>query len=170
MKRYIKDKKKIKITITIVAAIMLLFTYTAIFLFSSSDGDTSGELSRRVTGAIISFAERVIGIDLPWNNTETVVIVDVAESPVRKLAHVIEYAIVGFLSYSIILCWRKSRKKSMVLGVVIVVVSAAADEFHQYFVPGRFGSPIDVAIDTLGGIIGMAIIYMIYKMFRKKIV
>lgn len=170
MKHYIKDKKKIKIRITIVAAIMLLFTYIVIFFFSSSDGDASGELSRRVTGAIISFVERVIGIDLSWNNSETVVIVDAVESPIRKLAHVIEYTAVGFLSYSIILCWRKNRKRSVVLGIIIVVVSAAADEYHQYFVPGRFGSPIDVAIDTIGGIIGMAIVYMVYKIFRKKIV
>ena len=41
----------------------------------------------------------------------------------------------------------------MTLGVLYAV----SDEAHQTFVPGRMGSPIDVAIDTLGIVAGVVL-------------
>ena len=37
------------------------------------------------------------------------------------------------------------------------IAYACTDEFHQTFVRGRHGSPIDVAIDALGALIGLAV-------------
>ena len=42
-------------------------------------------------------------------------------------------------------------------------VFAATDEFHQRFVPGRYGCLRDVLIDAAGSIIGLMIAYVIYK-------
>lgn len=36
-----------------------------------------------------------------------------------------------------------------------VFLSAAGDELHQYFVPGRYASFLDVLLDTWGGVCGM---------------
>ena len=35
------------------------------------------------------------------------------------------------------------------------VAYAVTDEVHQHFVPGRVGSPLDVAIDSVGVAIGV---------------
>jgi len=65
----------------------------------------------------------------------------------RKLAHVTEYAILGFLLA------RAVRRPG--LAVVLAAGYAATDEVHQTFVRGRHGAPLDVAIDTVGALVGV---------------
>ena len=42
------------------------------------------------------------------------------------------------------------------LAVLIAVVYAALDEWHQSWTDERFGSPLDVAIDSVGATVGAA--------------
>jgi VanZ family protein len=65
----------------------------------------------------------------------------------RKLAHLTEYAILGLLLA------RATRRP--VLAVALAAAYAATDEVHQTFVEGRHGAPRDVAIDTLGALVGV---------------
>lgn len=67
----------------------------------------------------------------------------------RKLVHAGEYALLAFL------WWRALRtsvpsRRAVLLALGISVAYAMSDEYHQSFVEGRTGSPIDVAIDTAG--------------------
>ena len=54
-----------------------------------------------------------------------------------------------------------------VISSIIAIVFAATDEFHQKFVPGRYGCLRDVFIDAAGSIIGLMIAYIIYKYICK---
>ena len=67
----------------------------------------------------------------------------------RKLAHTAEYAILGALLL------RATGRTWLAFG--LGVLYAASDEFHQTFVSGRHGTPVDVAIDALGVAIGIAL-------------
>jgi VanZ family protein len=60
----------------------------------------------------------------------------------RKLAHMTEYAILALLLLR--------ATGSFAWAFVLAVAYAATDEVHQVFVPGRHGSPLDVAIDAVG--------------------
>ena len=51
--------------------------------------------------------------------------------------------------------------------LLTAAVYAATDEFHQYFIPGRSAAVIDVCIDTLGALIGLAILFFTLKVVRK---
>jgi VanZ family protein len=66
----------------------------------------------------------------------------------RKLAHVAEYAVLGALLL------RAVGAPALAFG--LGVLYAAGDEVHQTFVTGRVGSPLDVAIDALGLVLGLA--------------
>jgi VanZ family protein len=66
----------------------------------------------------------------------------------RKCAHMTEYAILALLLVRA--CG--STATSFALGVAYAVT----DEVHQLFVPGRHGSPVDVAIDAVGVLVGLA--------------
>lgn len=75
----------------------------------------------------------------------------------RKAAHLAIYGVLGFAS-AVALRRPGRRGRTEVLAVALIVfVVAAADEFHQSFVPGRSGRPRDVAIDLVGGLIGLAL-------------
>jgi VanZ family protein len=65
----------------------------------------------------------------------------------RKAAHLTEYAILA------VLIRRAAGSSAWAFG--LAVAYAASDEFHQTFVRGRHGSPIDVGIDAIGVTIGL---------------
>jgi VanZ family protein len=69
----------------------------------------------------------------------------------RKIAHVAEYAILGALFL------RALRRP--VPAWLSGVAYAVTDEFHQHFVAGRHGAPVDVAIDALGVLVGVVIFW-----------
>ena len=65
----------------------------------------------------------------------------------RKGAHVTEYAVLALLLVRAL----GREAPALALGVLY----AASDELHQAFVRGRHASPVDVAIDTVGLLIGL---------------
>ncbi len=69
----------------------------------------------------------------------------------RKIAHVVEYAILCALSWRALAGSRPSSMKQLFwFSVVFSVAYAASDEFHQSFVPGRGPAATDVLIDSVG--------------------
>lgn len=73
----------------------------------------------------------------------------------RKLAHTAEYAILGALLF------RATRRAPA--AVVLASAYAITDEFHQTFVAGRHGSPVDWLIDTAGALIGVTIAARVWR-------
>jgi VanZ family protein len=65
----------------------------------------------------------------------------------RKGAHITEYAVLALLLARAI----DREAPALALGVLY----AASDELHQAFVRGRHASPVDVAIDTVGLLLGL---------------
>ncbi|MCJ7711091.1 MAG: VanZ family protein [Chloroflexi bacterium] len=55
--------------------------------------------------------------------------------------------------------WRQPRTWAVAL--VLTACYAITDELHQGFVAGRYPSPVDVGIDTLGALIAIAIVLAI---------
>ncbi len=65
--------------------------------------------------------------------------------------HFTEFAILTFLCVGVIKWWRGFVDVGSILGAMIFCFAfAASDEFHQSFVPDRFGTIQDVLIDSLG--------------------
>ena len=89
------------------------------------------------------------------------------EYPVRKAAHMTEYAILGLLSFTFYRGILKKEKRQFLAALLTAAVYAATDEFHQYFIPGRSAEVMDVCIDTLGASIGLAILFFTLKVVRK---
>lgn len=73
--------------------------------------------------------------------------------PVRKLAHVTIYFILGFLVYLYIKDLKIDNK--IIISILICAFYATSDEIHQLFILGRSGEVKDVLIDTLGGVLGI---------------
>lgn len=69
---------------------------------------------------------------------------------IRKGGHVAEYAILATLLF-----WAFGRRQLLVL--LLCVLYAMGDEWHQSFVPGREGAIADVLIDTVGAVFGLLV-------------
>jgi VanZ family protein len=83
----------------------------------------------------------------------------------RKVAHLTEYAVLAWL------VWRGVRKPSknhprawnwydVRLALLIVMLCAATDEFHQEFVSSRTALVSDVFVDTGGGAAGLLALWL----------
>lgn len=76
----------------------------------------------------------------------------------RKLGHIFEYFLLTILvaravNSSII----KINNKGFFLGALFSLFFAVSDEYHQTFIQGRFGTPADVAIDSIGIVLAFVI-------------
>jgi len=77
----------------------------------------------------------------------------------RKIAHVVEYAILSVLACRALAQRAAPRPLPLAaLGqaVLIAAAYAALDEWHQSLTAERSGAPLDVAIDSVGATVGAA--------------
>ena len=72
----------------------------------------------------------------------------------RKILHFSEFALLAFLWWRA-LHTRMSMRAATLAAFAIASAYAATDEFHQTFVHGRHGSPVDWAIDSAGAATAM---------------
>ncbi len=112
----------------------------AIFLFSSQPGDESSSASF----FLARFLVPLFGTDL-------------AQLIVRKGAH--------FTIYMVYPCF--DDRKKFWLAFLVCVLYACSDEVHQLFVAGRSGRLLDVLIDSLGSLSGLAVSCLLNNFIKK---
>jgi VanZ family protein len=131
-------------------------------LIFSASGDTK---SVERTDGILSRLFRALHIQVTPAQRETLRWI------ARKGAHVTEYAVFALL------WWRALRGREQATGwstktaaivLLVCVLYAASDEFHQYFVGGRSASVADVGIDTLGALTALAIVRVVTLRWRRQ--
>ena len=164
-------KQKIKCIFWFFLAV--LFYLFVICMFSAQNGEESGFLSHEIAEALAGF---ICSIRSDNSLSDLLTLTGYFEHPVRKLAHFTEYGILGsFFAGSFLPIIKRIREGNGGSScrlyrkcILIVFVLAAADEFHQYFVPDRYASIWDVLLDTLGSVIYVYILYLIFDRKNKK--
>jgi VanZ family protein len=168
-KTHSKIKNKIWFTIFALATVMWA---VLIFRMSSHPADESDKMSLYV-------GRKVATIFIPSYNEMTyevqTMIAEKLDYPVRKAAHMTEYAVFAVLLSLDIYQYKNMKIKerklepevlnrgNCITAVIISAAYACTDEFHQLFVPGRAGLFTDVLIDTSGALIGVLITYFVIK-------
>lgn len=83
---------------------------------------------------------------------------------VRKCAHVTEFALQGLLLSA---CFEFPKKHRGIYVLFFGLLTACADEYIQYFVPGRGSLVQDVFIDFAGTIIGTCAAWILCRIKRR---
>jgi VanZ family protein len=81
----------------------------------------------------------------------------------RKLAHFTEYAILGFFAARAF----RVHQRWFLISLVLIVVYALIDEYHQSFVPSRTASVFDSLIDMAGGLTALIIVLTRSRRFSR---
>lgn len=76
----------------------------------------------------------------------------------RKLAHMTVFGLLAVGCVRGLAFHGVTGRAALVGAVALAGVYAVSDEFHQTFVSGRSGSPIDVAIDIVGITVALALL------------
>ncbi len=118
----------------------------ACFIFWMSTETFSSEHTFSVVRSIISYLASGLSAEE----------VDLIHAIIRKIAHVVEYLILGFLLFRAFRGHSSARWswRWFFLASIVVIFWAVSDEFHQSFVSTRTGSIVDLGVDTLGGALG----------------
>lgn len=87
----------------------------------------------------------------------------------RKLAHLIEYAMFALLLYGVPgdqrqMLWRPRRAIACIL---LAAAYSLTDEYHQSYIPGRHASLLDCAFDTVGASLAMLALYTQRQISRR---
>ena len=113
-----------------------------------------------------SQTSRFIGPLLRWFMPDiTTEAIATVQHALRKTAHLLEYAILALLAWRALVASAKqgdgtgSLRQSMI-AFGIAVAYACLDEWHQSWTASRFGSPVDVGIDSLGACLGLGTIWI----------
>lgn len=135
-----------------------IFMMAAIFWFSAQPADVSSEMSDGVTRLLLSAAEALGLMELsPERVYELCVILS---TPVRKCAHITEYAVLHATILYALSQWKVEGKRRLKLALAVTVLYACTDEIHQLFVPGRAGMVTDVLIDSVGAAVITAVLWV----------
>ncbi len=74
----------------------------------------------------------------------------------KKTAHAIGYGMLA-ISYAWALQQSGVRRNRLPLALLLTLLYASSDEWHQTFVPGRTGQPLDVLIDLSGALLALGL-------------
>lgn len=134
---------------------VILFILWVIFIFTRSM--QPADLSNEESGKVLSILEQLLPFEL-------------SNHIVRKLAHFIEYAILGFLGWFVYVPQPQKYKIGFFTLLTCVAVSIC-DETIQVFVDGRAGRVSDVCLDTVGALTGVlagGVIMILRRRMRRK--
>ncbi len=82
--------------------------------------------------------------------------------PTGPFPHIIEYAMMGFLSH-LFFKTIAERPLTVVVALLFAMGFAVSDEIHQFFVPVRSCDPEDLLMDLIGSSIGITALGILFK-------
>ena len=137
----------------IILLIITILWMIVIFIFSNQDASKSADYSDSLIKSTIVNIYKLFDNNPTEEKIEE--IVETWDLPVRKLAHLTEYFILGVLMF---LTLNSYNIKIIYIVILLCFLYAVSDEIHQLFVIGRYGNIIDVLIDTLGSTLGVFLV------------
>ena len=85
-------------------------------------------------------------------DTVFVWLVQKTPSMVQNAMHVVLYG-----SLTVLCAWALSRRRAVAISAIFAVLLGAGLEWLQLFVPGRYGTLFDVALNAFGALLGAAL-------------
>ena len=154
---------KLPLILRAVAILPAIFVMYIIFSYSAQPELESKNSSNAISGPLI---ETFFGVNDMDYTEDTVEYYETfyIDAPIRKTAHMLEYATLCVAVIIALVAWNAGPIEEIKkVSIRFTCLYAASDEFHQLFVPGRAGSPIDVFIDCMGAVFGTAIMFAVLK-------
>ena len=162
------QKRRLPIVIALVLAALILSNMALIFFFSAESGEDSGSRSAGVTDTIL----KITCPDFDsLSQDEQQSVTQRVHHLVRKTAHFLEYAALGFLAACLLL-WLKHFSvckihpwQAWVFPVALGLLYAVSDEVHQIF-SHRGARVTDVLIDFAGAVFGVCMAHVAAWLLR----
>ena len=143
-----------------------LATMVVIFCFSGQPADDSSAVSDEITLTVAGIV-RPDYVSLPAPERQS--FLEALSKIIRKNAHFLEYALLGF-NLTAWLCLSRPQaapRRCRMQAWGLTALYAASDELHQLFVEGRSAEVLDILIDSAGGLFGVLIATLALKLLAR---
>lgn len=140
--------------------VLLFLNMAAIFVLSATPAD----MSTVESDAIVALPKSVFDLANP-ELADDEAIFKMFQVAVRKTAHFLEFATLSVWAAGLLALYR--MRFPYLLGGAFSILYAVSDELHQTFVPGREGKITDWAIDALGAIFGVLLLWTILSLRKR---
>lgn len=130
-----------------------------IFYFSNMDTNESNNKSKETINRVVETTQIKTKDNFTTEKQEQ--LVETLNKPLRKVMHLIMYFILAILLISTLTL--SNIKHKYLITIIICIIYALTDEYHQTFISGRTGQLTDVIIDTLGSLLYIIIHKIISK-------
>ena len=132
------------------------------------NGTRPGEISQRSSKEVIKVVRMFIDIPSATIDRPNIKFSDV-NFYVRKNAHFFQYLIFSILLCAAVRQFKLYKSSDLFLLLFLLLFFPVIDEFIQKYIPDRTSNIFDIIIDFSGGILGMLIFNISYKMHKKKV-
>ena len=145
-------KKTFRYLLRPLSFVPAILVMVMIYRFSAQPAVESASLSQEVTERVVHSIN--YRLQMGWTPAEQALKVILLEFYVRKLAHFSEYLLLAVTL--IIPLYAHGVRKARVIfyTMLICVLYAITDEYHQSFIDGRSPQVRDVLIDSSGALLG----------------
>ena len=161
----LEKRNRILVIRWIIYIVFTLCWMVVIYTFSAKN---STESQAESNGVGMFIGKTVISDFEEWSAEEQQEFAEKWDYPIRKAAHMTEYAVLGFLLVGALIYKRKKYKLNAIVSLLVAALYAVSDEIHQYFVPGRSCRIIDIGIDSLGAILSISLHLFIVLIIKHK--
>lgn len=152
----------------ILVLILLLVTWCSVIFYASNKTSTESNMASKYlirTGLAyalkITNRFKITEIATTEKNLNT--IVEKLNYPLRKCAHATVYFFLAILVFILLKLIGLKRGLIFLVTITFCFLFSISDEYHQTFIEERTGQFSDCLIDTTGSLIGIGIMYLIYK-------
>lgn len=154
------NRHKGRLVALILVIIIVIGWCITIFNLSNMNSADSNDAS---TGIVEKLIMKILSITNEYEITHTYPdpqalsrAAEIINAPLRKIIHATVYCVLALLLLLISRIVFGSRKYLLSCAIVIVLcaIFAITDEYHQTYIDGRTGQPLDVFIDIAGACIG----------------
>lgn len=157
------NKKTLALRIFLLALCVLWMG--VIFFLSSENSAESGGRSGDISYELVVFFTQN---DTEMTDEERQAIADKIDSPLRTMAHMFCYFVLGTLYFLTARTFPVSTKTGAWSSVACALVYAVSDEVHQHFVPGRSMQLQDILVDLTGAVLGVMFILIVAKIRKRR--
>lgn len=147
----------------IISILFVIVWFVIIFYFSNMNTNESNQKSKETINKVVETTQIETNNNLTEEKQEQ--LVEKLNKPLRKVMHLTEYFILALLLINALNL--NNIKNKYLITIIICIIYALTDEYHQTFISGRTGQLTDVIIDTLGAILGITLNKIISKSKEK---
>lgn len=165
--------EKKRVVVVIIFCVIALLWILGIYKLSSMNTSNSNGKSSGIIGV---FIEDTLEITNKYGITKShpddgkiEKASGLLNAPLRKVVHASVYFVLAIVIIFVTnyLFYNKRYLLSAIITIVLIILLASFDEFHQTFVDGRTGSIKDVLIDTAGGMVGILFYGSYYYVYKR---